>query len=259
MRATDQRPDTTPASTSSHRKIRPPILLIHGFRGAPVGLHAVADQLRAAGYDVHVPAIPPFGGAQLAPPYTAESYASYIAEYIKAHQLKRPVLAGHSMGSIVAAATAEYYPELISHQLILLSPISTRTPKPITFISPLSAFLPSRLVDRISTRFLFVGHDRELYHQALELTHECSACNHPTRRELIAATRFSTQNCIADFQLQQQILIIAGAHDHLIPARQTTLLAHQLGAELHLIPHAGHLHNYEASSATAQFMIDFLS
>lgn len=124
----------TKIKTPSSTEIIPPaqkptLILVHGFRGAPAGLNEIAKDLKAAGYPVHTPAIPPFAGAPELPSYTPDSYASFIAEYIREHQLNHPVLIGHSMGSIVAAAAAHKYPELIHPKLILMAPISSRTPK----------------------------------------------------------------------------------------------------------------------------------
>lgn len=236
----------------------PPIILIHGFRGAPVGLQAIADPLIAAGYEVHIPAIPPFAGATLErEDYTPDGYARFIANYITEHNLECPILIGHSMGSIVAAATAHAYPELVNHQLILLSPISVRTPHFISAISPLATFLPTNIIDYATTHFLFASPDRDLYRRTLQITHQCSHPR-PRTRDLLAATNFSTHHAVSDFELLQNILIIAGEHDRIIAPKQTEHLASKLQAELHFIPNSGHLHNYEAPAATAQLILNFL-
>lgn len=237
---------------------RPPLILIHGFRGAPIGLQSLAQHLAAAGYDVHTPAIPPFGGATLNGPYDGEHYADFIANYIRSHNLERPILIGHSMGSIITAATAQFYPELLNRKLVLLSPIPVRTSKLITLISPLAAFAPSSWVDHITTRFLFASPNKKLYRTALEITHRCGENNHPSTKDFIAATNFSTHNSVSDFKFRQKVLIVAGAHDHIVNPRQTIALAKQLQAELHFIPNAGHLHNYEAPTETAQLILDFI-
>ena len=101
---------------------KPSLVLVHGYRGAPIGLKTIAEQLEEAGYEVYVPAIPPFGGATLGHTYDAKSYADYLAKYIKSKSLDHPVLIGHSMGSIIVAATAHFHPDLINQKIIFLSP-----------------------------------------------------------------------------------------------------------------------------------------
>lgn len=237
---------------------KPDIVLIHGFRGSPIGLHAIANLLRQAGYRVHIPAIPPFGGAAPLDNYTAEDYANFLAAYIEQRQLERPVLIGHSMGSIIAAATGVFYPQKVNHKIILMSPISAKTAKPFTLIAPLSSVIPRHIIDYLTTRFLFVPHNHALFRETLDLTNLCSADQPPARPDLAKATYFSAHSAISEFPLRQQVLIIAGDRDRLVSKRKTVELAHALQAQLVFIPGSGHLHNYEKPFETAQHILDFL-
>lgn len=232
--------------------------MVHGFRGSPLGLQDISKELIDANYTVFTPAIPPFGGAGPLSEYTTDQYANYLANYISDQNLQRPILIGHSMGSIIAAATAYHFPELIHQKLILLSPISDKTAKPLASISPLSAIIPRSAVDYVTTRFLFVPRDRELLRHTLHLTHACSNDNPPKRSDIAAAARFAAHYSIADFTLSQDILMLAGERDRIVNKRKTTQLAHDLDAELAFIPNAGHLHNYEKPHETVQKIIEFL-
>ena len=111
----------------------PPLLFIHGFRGNELGLKPIAEKL--PNFETFVPAIPPAEKQSLLK-YDAERYADWIASYITKQKLKQPVLIGHSMGSIIAAATAAKYPQLINRKLILLAPISVKPNKFFATISP---------------------------------------------------------------------------------------------------------------------------
>ncbi len=237
---------------------KPSIVLVHGFRGSPLGLEEIAKNLRKAGYEVYLPAIPPFAGASELENYSPKAYAGYLAKYIREHGLQRPILVGHSMGSIIVAATAKFHPELINQKLILLSPISVKTAKPFALISPLAAIVPRQIVDYITTRYLFVPKDKKLFQNTLQLTHQCSEDQPPSRSAIAAATKFSTNYSIQDFLPVQKTLIIAGAKDRLIPQKKTRKLAQQSQAELKLIPNSGHLHNYEQPQETAKLILDFL-
>lgn len=256
----------SPESRQEHAKLstqqeskRPPIVLVHGFRGSPSGLQEIAHHLEQHGYLVHLPAVPPFAGASLAGSYNTDNYARFLADYIRAQQLDHPILIGHSMGSIIVAATAAAYPTLIDRRLILLSPISHRPAAPFVALAPLSALAPRSLVDYLTTRYLFVPHNHALFRQTLQLTHRCSSDRPPQRRPLMSAARFSAHHCIADFDLSRQdVLIIAGEKDRLIKQSRTAQLAQNLNAKLKLIAHSGHLHNYEAPHETADLILEFL-
>lgn len=244
---------------------KPDLILVHGFRGSPLGLATIAEELRQSGYTVHTPALPPFAGAKFASeqdenPYSPDTYARYLRDYIKSHQLIRPILIGHSMGSIVVAATAQRHSELIHQKLILLSPISNRTPRIISVISPLANFLPRQIVDYATTKYLFVPHDPDLFRQTLKLTNQCSADQPPQRSELTSAMRFSTRYAVTDFlnHDQKDLIIIAGSQDRLISQKTTRKLAEKYHATLELISDSGHLHNYEKPHETAQLILKHL-
>lgn len=236
----------------------PDIVLVHGFRGSPIGLEAIGKELEQNGYKVHIPPIPPFGGATKLKKYTPEAYSKYLVDYFDEHDIFKPVLIGHSMGSIIVSATLNLYPEHVHHKSVLLSPISNRTAPPFRLITPLSAVLPRRTIDYITTRFLFIPRDRALLHQVLEITHDCSNDRPPLRSEVLSAANFSTKYCVGDFHADQDLLLLAGEKDRLISQKQTMKLAKKLHSDLDFLPNCGHLHNYEDPHATAQKILDFL-
>lgn len=245
------------SSASKNAENKSPLIFIHGFRGAPLGLQELASQF--PNYTVHIPAIPPFAGAPTLAAYTPEAYAAYIADFIKQKRLKKPVLIGHSMGSIIAAATAEKYPTLINSKLILLSPISVQPAKFFSWLQPLVTILPNRLIGWVSTLYLFVPrHQRHLYRQTLRTTYACGQKLNSSR-DILAATQFSTTFSVASFDTtKQNLLFIAGAKDRLVPPAKTKQVAKQLKATAKFIPHAGHLLNYERPHQTARLIQDFL-
>ena len=262
-----------PATLDSAKK--PAIILVHGFRGSPIGLEAIAKGLRSYGYEVFIPAVPPFGGAKIRAEasrahtqrkfrpqkpikYTPEDYADYLADYIKRKNLFRPILIGHSMGSIVVAAMLSRYPKLVNTKSVLLSPISNRAAAPFRVLSPLTAILPRRMTDLITTLYLFVPHDHNLLHQVLEITHDCSADQPPRPSEVLSVTAFTTRYSVADFRLPQRLLFLAGEKDRLVSKKQTLKLAKKVQAEMEFLPDCGHLHTYEKPQETVEKIINFL-
>ncbi len=245
----------TNSPTSNHK---PALILIHGFRGSPLGLQNIAHALENAGYPVHTPPIPPFAGVTMHD-YNQYTYADYIADYIINHRLDRPVLIGHSMGSLVATATASLRPNIVNQKLVLLSPISSKTARPFAVISPLSAYLPRRSIDFITTAYLHVPHGLQEFQNIMQTTHACSNDHPPKRADVLQSAKFSTRYAVGDFRLDKEVLLIAGEHDHLIRKKSTIKLAEKLSAQTNFLPETGHLHNYEKPQETVQAILDFLN
>ena len=243
----------------------PPILFIHGFRGSPGGmleaftaLGDCAAKAGAAQLEIYAPELPPATSAGTLDTYTADAYADWVANYIKSHKLQRPILMGHSMGSLIVAATAEKYPELVNAKLILLAPVSQRTPRPIAALQPLVAILPNRTVSYVTTKYMFVhqadtpADTREIFARALSSTNAGGAL-YNDRRALAAAAKFPVQAVVGDFDLSQaaKVYIIEGDHDKLFKRTATEALAKKLNARLTILPNCGHLLNYERPRALA--------
>ncbi len=232
---------------------KPPLLFIHGYRGNHEGLAEIANLF--PDYEVHVPDIPPAGGNTF-DEYDMPNYVTFITNYIDTHHLKKPILIGHSLGSIIASAVASTHPKLINEKIILLSPISAKPAKIFKSLAPLTAIIPPKVVDYLTTRFMFIPKDRVLFKKSLALTHAGSAAS--PRKDIFKSGTFSATHSIADFPFQKTTAIIVGEKDRLIPLVKTRQLANTLHAELTIIPNTGHIINYEAPDATAAAIRKFL-
>lgn len=234
---------------------KPPLLFIHGFRGSPEGLEAIAKQF--SDYDVHTPYIPPSGTKKL-DQYDIKHYTAFISRYIRENKLKKPVLIGHSMGSIIASAVANRFPKLINNKLVLLAPITKKVARPIAGLAPLIIILPNRLTSSIINRFLFVPKYNEyLYKATLEEAAE-GAKKYTSRLDVAKAAFFSSNHDINIFKLHQKILVVTGEKDRIVPTKSTQKFAQKVNAELHFIPGSGHLVNYEEPKAVAKLIRHFL-
>ena len=237
------------------------LVLIHGYRGSPAGLAEIGEYLKEAGYNVFLPDIPPFGDSKPLESYTRNSYADYIANYIKENKISKPILIGHSMGSLVVAATAEKYPKLLDDKIIFLAPISTKPPRPIAILNPLVVALPRGFVDVTTTAFNMVPNGLKTTKKTMRLTRESSK-NFTSRNDVKLAGVFSIKNSLSDFKFQKNTFLLAGARDHLISKKHTNTLAAKLAetmpVETVYIKGTGHLLNYEKPKETATAIINFL-
>lgn len=238
------------------------VLLLHGFRGAKEGLEDIAKILKKQGFDVYALNLPPFGGAGKMSEYTPKAYAKYVKDYIKAKKLKKPVLVGHSMGSIIAAATAAEYADEVGDKIILLAPISTRPPRAFTSLAPLIAIAPSDFVTLVCTLYLKNTKNWDQFWEILAVS--CtSGRKFASRKDVRKAAKFSMSYKIGDFNFKQQTLLLAGDKDRLIKKEKTEKLAKMLEergvkCQAEFLPGEGHLLNYEAPELTAEKIVKFI-
>lgn len=255
---------------------KPPLLFLHGFRGSHEGVVDISVWLVDQGYECYYPDLPPFGRSEKElDAYDADHYAKFVADYIKdhfddleKHPERRPILIGHSMGSLVAAATAAKYPDLTSDKLILLAPISATPPKWIANLQPLVTILPNKIVGYTTTKYLATIKSRSELKETLKTTYACGE-KYLSRRGVRAAAKFSASHKISDFDFHKNTCIIAGDHDKLIDRKYTDILEKTIrdrfeqgntpyAVEIHYIPGAGHLLNYEHAHATAKLIQEFV-
>lgn len=238
---------------------KPPILLVHGFRGNHLGLAEFQKLLEAEGYQVFSPDIPPAFNTQdetlpKLTDFTRDGYADFIANYILDKHLDHPILIGHSMGSILAAAAAEKYSHLIHDKIFFLSPIATHPPKFILPLIPLMALVPNKFIGYVCTEFLITSAHRPKKRQILDLTYKCSRKITSVRDEISAAF-FSMSHSISDFNFKKQAYFIAGSKDRMNPSRKVREIAEKFHAEVNFIPQTGHLINYEVPEKIAELVL----
>lgn len=240
-------------------KTKPPLLFIHGFRGTHEGLVDVAVWMMDKGYKCYYPDIPPFGSeTKPLKSYNEKTYARFIANYIKKNKLKNPVLIGHSMGSLISAATAAKYPRLVSKKLVLLSPISVKPSRFIASLQPLVTFLPNKVIGFITTQYMLIQRkDREKTRDILDVTYRCGKY-YTSKKDVRSAAKFSTEHQISDFKFKKDTLIIAGEKDRLVKREKTEELANSLKAKTVFIKNSGHLVNYEDPRKVASAISEFL-
>ena len=235
-----------------------PLLFIHGFRGAPKGLEEIASPLRSLGYPVFIPEIPPTGINNSLPSYDPETYAEFIKNYIEANEIEKPVLIGHSMGSIICAAFAEIYPNISNEKLILLSPIASKVIKPIANLSSLITLLPNRPIDILTFKYLYVGKQKQNKRHAWELS-KTQKTDFSSNLDLRASAKFSSKFTVSDFNFKKDSLFILGNKDRLVSIKKAKKLAEKYHAKLKIVENTGHILTYENPTSVAEIIQEFLS
>ena len=237
-------------------KKKPQLLFVHGFRGNHLGLQETVEYFKAKGYECFVPDIPPAFNTQKEKlpklkEHTADAYAKWLADYILMRKLDHPILIGHSMGSIICAATAEKYPELINKTVVFLSPICVTPPKFICNLAPLTAIVPNKFIGFVTTKYLIVPKDKETLREVLDITYKCSE-KFTSKSDTARAAKFSISYAISDFKFDKKAVFIAGESDKLNSKKQIREVAKKFNSKPIFLKNSGHLVNYECPIILAE-------
>ncbi|MCY1158596.1 MAG: alpha/beta hydrolase, partial [Citricoccus sp.] len=278
-----------------------PMVMLHGFRGDHHGLALLADCL--PDMELYLPELPGFGHSPAFPDaeHTVAHYATAVGNAVHALGLvrvpaagrrasvpeataDRPVLLGHSFGSVVASHLAAEQPSRWS-ELILVNPIcepalsadgspseralarlalgyyaaSAALPEALGMAllsSPMVVWFTGTVMAKTQDRHtLAYLHDQ---HQSY-----FSAFDH--RRVLVESYRASIRGTVLDVadRLELPVLLVAGAQDELGSVVGQERLARRIGevsarVSLEMLDGVGHLIHYERAPETAGLIRDFL-
>lgn len=226
---------------------KPALLFVHGFRGNHLGLEETVKYFEEKGYKCYAPDIPPaFNTKKEKLPelksFDADGYAKWIADYILDNKIDKPVLIGHSMGSIICAATAERYPELVNEKIFFLSPICVKPPKFICNLAPLVTIVPNKFIGYVTTKYLLIR--KEMLKPVLGITYKCAE-KFTSKKETGNAARFSIEYAIDDFNFERECYFIAGEKDKLNSQKDIKRVAKKFNGNVEFLKNSGHLINYE--------------
>lgn len=253
------------------------IVMIHGFRGNHHGLYDLIAML--PNFRIVIPDLPGFGEST---PMTAQKhdiagYTMFAEQFIQKLQLNRPILLGHSFGSIVASSIAARSPQLI-HKLILVNAIASPALKgPRIILSQgaklyyqIGAVLPERagrsllsnpLMVQLTSSMLAKTKDKQL-RADIHRHHLKHFSSFQNRTSLLEAFNASIAHTTLEYanDIKLPTLLIAGAIDDIAPLKGQYELERHLGnAQLVVIQDVGHLIHREGPKQAAEAIIQFLS
>lgn len=110
---------SSPVSPQTAPPFIPPFILIHGAANDSDAWMNVARGLVAAGHTVHVPDLPGHGRSAGSPLESIEELADWLIALLDGLKVEKAILAGHSMGSLIALEAAARHPQRV-HRLALL-------------------------------------------------------------------------------------------------------------------------------------------
>jgi len=270
------------------------MVFLHGLRGDHHGLEPIVAHLvrQCPDLQVWVPDLPGFGASEPLPDgvHDVAGYAAWTAELLAAvipgedavipegDIEKDVVLAGHSFGSIVAAATVAASDAPAVRGLVLVNPIATAAlegPKRVLSavtvgVHRLAAALPEAvgtallrhpLFTRIASVAMVTTGDREL-RRWIHAEHDRYFSGFADRRTLLEAFHASVGTDVAAYapRISAPTLLVASENDDVAPLpSQRVLEAMFADARLAVVPRVGHLAHYEAPDVVARETAGFLA
>ena len=229
-----------------------PLLLIHGAGGTR--LNWPPEIRRMKGMDVYGMDLPGHGESLGIPKSTVEEFAHDVLSWMDELNISRAVVGGHSMGGAITLTMALMAPERTAG-IVLVS-------------------TGSKL--RVHPEILALTSSQDQYHEAAELVTKWSfSANADTRvrdlarerlKEVAASVVHSDFLACDSFDLMQQVksikvpaLVICGEADQLTPVKYSRFLSENIeGAELFLVPGAGHMVMLERPGEVAERMKEFV-
>lgn len=253
------------------------IIFIHGYRGNHHGLEAIAGALED--FHIIIPDLPGFGeSTPFGEAHTIERYARWLEEFIsKLSPKKKPILLGHSFGSIVCSAFASQT-DLIE-LLILENPVSAPALKgpnaPITKVAQsffaLAGSLPLKQGEWLLKSWPMVrgmsiimtkSWNRNL-RRWVHAQHDANFNDFSSRRVAIEGYNASISSNVSDYAADFKVptLLIIGSRDDITSPKQQFAMSEKIQ-----VPHAisqhmgvGHLTHYEIPSDVAQDIRRFVA
>ena len=247
-----------------------PVVLVHGnaVTGGDWSTSGVADLLLQQGHRVVVFDRPGFGHSERprGPAWTAGQQADLLHHAVQRLGIKRPVVAGHSWGAIVALAMAAQHPENIAGVVAVsgyyfwtLRPdILLVTPGALPGIGDLLRYTVSpplgRLLMPLLKRGMFSPQPvperfRAEYSDAMALRPSQIRAT-SVDGALMIPSALSLRHAYEDLALP--VFIIAGASDKVVFAKSARRLhAHIPGSSLSIVEDAGHMVHYHVPQQVA--------
>lgn len=254
----------------------PHVVFLHGLRGDHHGLEPIVAHL--AGVRVTVPDLPGFGTSEplRGDRHDIDGYAAWTRDLLDALAPGGDaVLAGHSFGSIVAAAAVAGGARV--ERLVLVNPIATSAlagPRvAMTRLTVLyhrvaaalperagTALLRNRVITRVASVAMVTTPDRSL-RRWIHAEHDRYFSTFADRTTLLEAFHASVGHDVSEFAAGVAVptLLVAAERDDIAPpAAQRVLVGLFPAARLEMVPGTGHLAHYEAPAAVARAITGFL-
>jgi 3-oxoadipate enol-lactonase len=239
----------------------PPVVLLHGLGWDSSlwfpTLTQLAMQHRAIAADTrgHGESDKPEG------PYSIAQFADDWAALLDHLRVRKATLVGLSQGGMVALALAISRPELVARLVLVATACRSHPDAKANMEARIAALADAgpEAAAQIAAESIFSTTWRQQNPEELArfLHWRCLAPAEPLTAAMRAVYGFDLSSGLPHIRVPT--LVVAGTGDTLIPSAASQQIADLIpGAELHLLPDAGHIIPVEAPDAFARLLQDFL-
>jgi pimeloyl-ACP methyl ester carboxylesterase len=229
----------------------PSLLMIHGAGGRgevfQPQLSGLAEGMNPAALDLPGHGATPGPGSE-----TIAGYVDWLESFLAAGTV-RPVLLGHSMGGAIAMGLALKRPELIRGLILVGTGARLRVMPAVLegigqdFLGTVKMIVPFAYGPEADPRMIAQGIEKMSGNLPEVLLGDFTACNGFDIMDRLGSIR-------------QPTLVLVGELDKMSPVKYSELLAEAIpGAELKVIPGAGHMVYLEDHRAANQAIAEFMS
>lgn len=229
----------------------PALLMVHGFTDTSRSFSLIAPHL--AGRRLVIPDLRGHGASQLGTSgFSPANFAADVAGLIDKLELDRPIIVGHSLGSMVALEAASRYPGAVGGLVLLAATLRAE----IANDNPMTVGVLS-LQDPISPADPFYDYwhacEAEVPNDFLEqVAVEASAMSASIWRAIFEELRHADLTASAQ-TVHARTLIIAGGCDPLFDRKHQRRLCKEISAAVFVeAEHCGHNMHWEAPALVAK-------
>ena len=236
----------------------PAVLMIHGYCQSSAYWAPTVERLAAAGARALAPDLPGFGAsARLPGPYTMEAYADGLVALLDARGLGPVVLAGGSMGGVVAQQVALRHPSCVVRLLLVATGAAMGDPAAgLAFAdavaaAPWDAAAVAPIVSRFFRESPPTSRAEEYQRIAREASHEAA---------VEAARSNARSNTLERLgQIRVPTLIVQGRHDRARTPEHGAVMRDRIpGARLEILERSGHTPQLEEPESFHALALPFL-
>lgn len=234
---------------------RPVIVLVHGALNDHSVWLAQIEALTARGFAVLAPDLPGHGASGGPALASIETMAAWLLDLQDAAGIVRAVLAGHSMGSLIALEAAARAP----HRATGLALLGTTYPMRVA-----DALLTAALDNQAAAIDTVAGWSHAAPGPALEATRAlmqrvaAAGPPHLLHTDLAACNAYADGD-VAAAAVTCPTLLVLGTADRMTPPRTTARLSDALKHGNVVAVEAGHAMMADAPAAVADALLDFCS
>lgn len=230
-----------------------PVVLIHGAGGTH--LYWPSEIRRLAGFRVYALDLPGHGKSPGRGQQSISAYAQGIVEWIAALGLHSAVFIGHSMGGAIAQLLALDYPDHVlalglvgtGARLRVAASILETAASSTTFLTAVENVVSNSFSPEADPALVSIATRRMAETRSSVLHGDFLACD---------GFDITVRIC----SIKQPTLVVCGADDRMVPVRHAQFLASSIpGAQLEVIPGAGHMVMLEKPQVVARVLSQYLN